>query len=845
MPLLGLLAACHQDRVTLEWSDPSESVVVAVLSDPLLVYGFASTPMTFEAPEGVAEVFVLTYGAPLQALELREGQIHGTSDPLGLTLPPAERVLRAELSGDSWVESALPGAIASFRYPRISAYDCAEGGGCYTGDVDRRCVTPCSAPEPPEPPEPPTSPSPPEPPRQLPCPIGYEALTASDGPPYCAPAEAECDFPSVWVPGEVGCLRLGTECPAGLFAESVPPGPVIYVASGATAGDGSIERPFSRVAEATAVARSGDSIALSRGEFGEPVDLPEGVHLIGACPSGTVLSTPVDVEFTIRSGSPGVRISNLTVRGAGRGILVQGAGSEAELDGVVIEGPGDEGLFVLDGASVTMRRSLIWHRRRAGVAVIRARAELDRTRLSDLEGMGLYVDSSTLSMAHSVVTRLRDGDTNAGNGLLAGASIVTIEESLFEGSSAPTIFADQGADVTISRSLLRADPERRVELVDALGGARVELGRVTAMGAKLLYAHGEAEIRATDFVSFGAPVAVGDAGSGLGLSGGTIVLERAWISNLELSVRVLAGSLLAGTDVELRGSGAAHDMLSVASGSRAVLSRVRITNAGGGITYADSALALTDAAIQIQGGPWSGIAPSGVEAAGALELRRVRLESEGFGIFIAKGVSSATIADALLVSHAADDGDPSNAAGLVTMGGSKRLRLERVTLQWPFDVPFSLNSDDVIVTDLNVDGSHVRGGDLGAGVIELSRVSVHDVLGCGLIVRPNVSAAFSDLSISNVRAVGCRPDGSLILSKASTVDVSEFEIVGGGGPAVRIGATSIDLQEAPVAHLSDGSIRDNAIGIAVASPGFELEPLLLRVKLADNDKAVDRPTESE
>lgn len=185
---------------------------------------------------------------------------------------------------------------------------CAVLAGCPGPDTPPDAQTdgagpdaPLTAPYLPLGPDLPEAPAPPALPSLTPCPDRFrESLVAPDV-TVCEPwpdgdAPAACAEDSAHFPGEPGCTRLGSSCPApGEWATDLPSDrPVFYVRAGATGGDGSRTTPFAMISDAaTAALRSGSPavVALARGTYDERPTIINDTTLWGACASDTRITS--------------------------------------------------------------------------------------------------------------------------------------------------------------------------------------------------------------------------------------------------------------------------------------------------------------------------------------------------------------------------------------------------------------------------------------------------------------------------------------------------------------------------------------------------------------------------
>jgi hypothetical protein len=95
------------------------------------------------------------------------------------------------------------------------------------------------------------------------------------------------------------------------------------VREGAVAGDGGPGAPFGTIAEAVALAMSGDVIAVASGTYAEALVLPDGVALVGACATQTIIEGPAGTigDATIRLAD-GTSVRDVTVIGARPGLQI-------------------------------------------------------------------------------------------------------------------------------------------------------------------------------------------------------------------------------------------------------------------------------------------------------------------------------------------------------------------------------------------------------------------------------------------------------------------------------------------------------------------------------------------
>lgn len=201
-------------------------------------------------------------------------------------------------------------------------------------------------------------PEPPLAPVLVPCPAGWREVGGETGVATCDPwpagGPATCADDEAHFPGEPGCTRIGTACPAGDWPDGLPAGiPVLHVKAGATGGDGSHVAPFGTIVAAIDAASSGTIIAIAAGTYDEELQVPSGVTLWGACVSATRLTASDPAAFAVvRPIGQDVVIRNLRLGGATSAVGLSGNHS-ARLEDVLIDGAACSGLLAASGGSVT------------------------------------------------------------------------------------------------------------------------------------------------------------------------------------------------------------------------------------------------------------------------------------------------------------------------------------------------------------------------------------------------------------------------------------------------------------------------------------------------------------
>jgi len=199
--------------------------------------------------------------------------------------------------------------------------------------------------------------APPAPPAFGACPEGWSevevaGVTACEA--WAGDATPVCDDASAAFPSEGGCVLVGSACPAGDFSEDATGADVLFVRPGGS-GDGSEGDPFGRIDDALRVARSGTTVALAKGRYDEPIEIPRGVTVLGACPGETILTAGT---FSPSAGvvdvwEPDVVLRDVTVGETSRTALWAHMGASATLEGVVIREASDVAVVASSGGNIT------------------------------------------------------------------------------------------------------------------------------------------------------------------------------------------------------------------------------------------------------------------------------------------------------------------------------------------------------------------------------------------------------------------------------------------------------------------------------------------------------------
>ena len=631
---------------------------------------------------------------------------------------------------------------------------------------------------------PPTDPAPPV---FTPCPTGWVEQDR-DGVTVCTPfpagAPAACEAGFVHLPGDPGCVRLGTECAASGLPEDLPgDAAVLFVREGASGGDGTAASPFGTIGEALATAADGAIVAIGTGTYDEALSLVRPVTLWGACPTGVLLTSSVP-DAPVRAGvvtveSAGVVLRNLSIGRSERpGVWAAVAGAELQLFDVIVD-------------------------------------EADRVAIELEHGARLVADGL-------IVRDTKPGPTGQfGRGLGAqSGSSASIARALFERNhELGAIALDEGTSVSIEDAVLRDNLPRESNGRDgagfgALRGASARLSRawvsgntaggVTAFGAGSIVEIEDAWILDTvaqpiDGV-FGRGVNA-EVGASLtarrvvitrNTEGGGMASEAGAVLRLEDAVvdhthpRVSDGWIGRGTGAQL--------------GARLELARVVVSDnleTGVGAARPGSVVSLEDVVIRRTG-------PSGLDGVGrglsiedgaSATATRVRIEdSHGVGVMVQHGGASLELTDARIARTSA----------LETIAPARALGV-----QWQ-------------------------------ATATLTRVAIDESGQFGIIaIHDGTRVSLSDVSITETQAFecsSCTAGGTALgVFGGAAVTATRFRVRRAELCGAHLGAGSeIDL--------TDGEITECLVGACVQDAGYDLSRLSDRVRYADNDTNLDSTT---
>jgi hypothetical protein len=401
--LVGLSGSGCLDAVLLP--DPFEAEVKTRIlvadpsgAEPVVVVEGADEPLGLRAWPAGDEVLVLGFAATPEILQVPRGRLAlAGAGPRALPPPDAARRGAQVDGGWRWSDVAVdPALLARIRLPALEPQACLEAGGCLAGEGEGiTCAAACPA----------VAVAPPAAPARS-CP----ATWVPDERGVCRPVpppEAPCEAGLRYDDAAQGCLPIAA-CPPGDFfvpEDAVDP---VYVRAGATGGDGTEARPLGDLGEAWAVAQ-GRTLLLGPGTYdvaaGDPRFFRPG-RAVGACPERTLIRT---------TGGWGVAVGPF------------------ELSRVRVE-PTVPGETVL---------------------LFATSARLDEVEVRHLEGVGISVAGSTLTVSRSVVRATGSRETVA---FTASGARLEVDDSTVVAWRA--VVGYRGSRLSVQDSLLFGRPGR-------------------------------------------------------------------------------------------------------------------------------------------------------------------------------------------------------------------------------------------------------------------------------------------------------------------------------------------------------------------------------------------------
>lgn len=690
-------------------------------------------------------------------------------------------------------------------------------------------------------------------------PIEVAGVTACDPWPETGPASCAAD--EAHFPGEPGCVRVGTECPAGPFPEGLPADqPIVYVLAGAPsgAGTGTLDNPYATITEALSVAPASAIIAIGKGTYDERPLIRASQTLWGACTRETVLMSSVALDPSAPAGVVAItgagRLRNLSIGASRTYGAAAGDGGSLVLEDVVVDGTTLFGVVAALDGTLSIRGSVIrnvapYSGNGRAIEVQTGVAHLERVVVEGSAEAGILVGEAGTLVGRSVAL-LRGTTARRGLQVQRGASAQLRDVAIEYGAEA-AVFVN-GSTARLENAVL-ADAVASARGVEVRAGGSIELVATRIAGA------------------LGLGAVVSDVGSSLGLSDVVVTGTRTSPISDGSAIEARDGAIITGSRV-IVDSTAASGVTASGTSATVTLDDVIIrdgvvvdrTRPGiAAIVGPDGEIALRRALV-VRNGMAALVASDG----GLLRLedvlvRETNLENRdgyGFGVTAQRGgrveASRLVLIDNATASLAVRDADAlvddlviastrATAAGLYGFGlsvGGGTLRGARHAVFDSSSVGILINQEtsSVELSDLRVERVTSAIG-LGYGMIvesgartTLERAYVADTRGAGVLVNYGGALVARGLTVDGVARPPCPsicvegPEGVGVAAfSGALVDLTDFTITRGAVCGLYVGLDSM-------LDAARGEVSQCEIGACIAPEGYDTARISTDVRYHDN-----------
>ena len=697
---------------------------------------------------------------------------------------------------------------------------CGSGGGADggPGDAGDGGIAPWPAP-----------PAPPAPPDFGGCPPGWLLAGGDGSAEYCEPwpdgepqscsAVDEAHFP-----GEPGCIRVGTGCPADGWPTDLPADrPVLWLRAEAVGGDGSRGLPFGTFAEAGLDALApGTVLALGVGTYGEGVTLGDGIALVGACVAETMLSVATSSRDygTITVTGADTLIRNLRIQDTARtGIWAVGSTADLHIEDVVVEGATLGGVVVDRGAHVGAR-SLVIHDTRSDSSGLYGRgldvwrqgaAELSRAVIDSSReyGVNMIDDGSFLALEDTAVSnsQARPSDLLGGVGVRVGAvnrtelRRVALESNALAGASVIT-----DGDLLLQDVIVRNTRSQELDGELGSGLLATERGSATVRRSSFHGNHsisiliGEGgELLAEDILVVGTLPQEGDGLYGRGLqvqgSGSVHVVRAAFEHDSETAVAITGGATATIEDLTVSDTEGIRGLV-VELGADATVARARfdrVLTIVVDVVGEGSALRMSDVAIR--------------------DAREV-MDYGGWGLVV-RGQATLELARGLL--------ERNREVGLVIMGEGTSARMEDIAVRDTLGLE--------VLERMGVGMAVQEGGssEVVRALFERNRYTGVGLTGAGS------SARFQDLVVRDTMPQACVESRCPDEGGGHGVAVVSDALLAADGFTIRGSALcGLLITRGAGVELRNGLITQNVVGACLPDADYDIDGLTATVRYVDN-----------
>ncbi|MBI2373614.1 MAG: hypothetical protein HYV07_06410 [Deltaproteobacteria bacterium] len=778
----------------------------------------------------LSDVRVLAYRAPLSAMLIEPGIVELTTEGRRIPAPDVARHLTEPFT--DWTEEPELGPLLeAARIVGVSLERCLGVGGCYSSDDpdagSEGCVVPCPLPSVPASPAEPELPEAPIAPRLgAPCATGLVERSI-EGLTFCA---VDLEVSDSCLSEELrdvhaGCAPVGAPCDASGWPPRVPPDAIHVRANAAPGGDGSRERPFASIAEASA--EGATSIALASGAHAAPA-LNGPLHLIGACVEGTsIVTTEIDGD---------VRLEDLSILGS---IEVRRGGA------LVVERVRGEGIEV--AGSLDAKTARVGSISTSGEAWL----SLEQTEVDSLElASHSTVDASiigriTLSAGdaqlHDVV--VERGAEVSGGAVLEGARVhmggecsLCLRDASTASIAGARLVGAWGAIIAPEARAIFEDLELESNGVGLSVDGSVDASRIVAVAqtSTSVAVRGRATLDDAWFR---------DGFTAIDVSGGSVTARRTNLTNVEVAVRGVGR----GTRIELedfavgRSPGVAHPGVSVnATESTLSIHRARIEGRPGLHVLGSVDAELEDVAVE-------GSSQNAFSFRdGTARLTRASCTRCELTNLAVHGTSIVASDLAFIEPRGQTGGEGFASCGETASFLSSIVDLSRISVAGAVGGKgVTFHSSWGRVRDLSIKNGKGYGlYVLDASHIDGERVAIEDNVGAGYRGHgQNIGVRMVDVAI---RRTGLAPHEiceerwrsgfGLHLRFDAKLELERFEISGSSDAGALVGQRS-------TLGMRDGRVFGNKIGAFIETTPFDLRGILDGVEFSDNETNLESQPE--
>ncbi|MEM9190590.1 MAG: right-handed parallel beta-helix repeat-containing protein, partial [Myxococcota bacterium] len=584
--------------------------------------------------------------------------------------------------------------------------------------------------------------------------------------------------------------------------------------------------------EALIGAEDGTIVAVGKGSYDEAIELPTGVTVQGACAAETTISFagPSQDRAVVTALLPRATLRDIAIGPSGRpGIGVGRANTSLTVEGVVIDGATEFGMFVDDQATATLD----------GVLIQNSQSLLTRS------GVGLYVQrNAEVTMQNSVLLDNRDSAI-----LVNEAGVLTVERSVVA-RTLPAVGAPDGGkgiqvqlrgNATLRESVFRDNVDMALFVVSP---------QTFLTGENLL-------IRATT-----AREIDGKGGQGFFVQdGATGVLRNSTVAENQEAAVVVTGATATLEDVIVRdtlpGPANSSPGFGLLARERSTLTLRRmefLRNRAVAVAITDPDTTGTLEDLRVEGtlsDRFDDALGHAMEVGRAAQVTgaRIVIRDHLEGSIVVDGADTMVVLEDVDVEGTGPRVSDGRFGRAVNVANGAELTLRRARLASNRELGVLASAATVILEAVHVVDTRSEEFSQGPGrgiqaqneaILTATDVRVERSQGVGVLVLRS-TATVAGLELVDVAPVDCAattcPDEAGALGFAvqgGTATVDRFVIEAASFCGVQLAEGSLDLQ--------DGTIRGHSIGACVQVDGYDTTRLTDTVEFEANDVPIQATT---